>query len=245
MTPTEINAQTTAAAEMWRLNDLRIRAEAAKMKSWQIKQSLVSATLGIVLTALSYGIAYLVGWDVQFSWLDASAVSLSYACTWLCVVQSRLNYLPGIISVALYSYIFWDMGFVALAIFNLYLVGSLIYGWFRWGQDSKPKLVTSLQFDRWTLGYVAIGLLIASVCLLVNQYFPGTFGTFDIAIAALSGIAQLLLDNKRLQTWHIWFVVNLLSMYAFYYAGMYIVLLQYVMFTMNALIGYSSWKRSM
>jgi nicotinamide mononucleotide transporter len=245
MTPAEINAQSLAAAEMWRLNDLRIRAEAARMKSWQINQSLIAAALGVVLTALSYGIAYMVGWDVQFSWLDALAVGTSYACTWLCVVQSRFNYPVGIVSVALYSYIFWAAGFVALAAFNLYLVGSLIYGWFRWGRDSKPKLVTSLRFDRWTLGYVAIGLAVAGVCMLINMLAPGTFGTLDIALAALSGVAQLLLDNKRLQTWAVWLVVNLLSMYAFYYAGMYIVLLQYVFFTANTLVGYISWKRSM
>lgn len=80
--------------------------------------------------------------------------------------------------------------------------------------------------------------------MLINMLAPGTFGTIDIALAALSGVAQLLLDNKRLQTWAVWLVVNILSMYAFYYAGMYIVLLQYVFFTANTLVGYISWKRS-
>ena len=244
MTPAEINAQSLAAAEMWRLNDLRIRAEAAKMKSWQINQSIVAAMLGVVLTALSYGIAYMVGWDVQFSWLDALAVGTSYACTWLCVVQSRLNYPVGIVSVALYSYIFWAAGFTALATFNLYLVGSLIYGWFKWRKDSKPLLVSSLGFDRWTLGYIAIGMAIATSAVLINLLFPGTFSTLDITITALSGVAHLLLDNKRIQTWAVWLVVNILSMYAFYYAGMYLILLQYVFFTINTFLGYTSWKRT-
>jgi nicotinamide mononucleotide transporter len=121
----------------------------------------------------------------------------------------------------------------------------LLYGWFRWRSDSKPRLVTSLSFDRWSLGYIAIGATIAGICLLVNLYAPGTFGTFDIAITALSGVAQLLLDNKRLQTWVVWLAVNILSMWAFYYAGMYIILLQYIFFTMNVFVGWISWKRSM
>jgi len=241
----DYDAESRAAAQVWKLNDLRIRAEAAKMRRWQITQSLVSIVLGIVLTALSYAVAHLAGWDVQFNWLDALAVGTSYSCTWLCVVQSRLNYLIGAVSVALYSLLFWQAGFIALAAFNLYLVGSLLYGWFRWGKDSQPRRVRNLQFDRWTLGYIAIGLALASACVLVNQWFPGTFATTDIVITALSGMAQTMLDNKRLQNWHVWFVVNILSMYAFYNAGMYIVLLQYVMFTINTLIGYISWKRSM
>ena len=241
----DYDAETRAAAEMWRLNDLRNRAERSKMRRWQITQSLVSAGIGIALTAISYLVAYMAGWDVQFNWLDATAVATSYSCTWLCVVQSRLNYLIGAISVALYSLLFWQAGFTALAAFNLYLVGSLIYGWFRWGRDSKPRRVRSLQFDRWTIGYAAIGISIAGACVLVNQIVPGTFAMTDIVITALSGMAQTMLDNKRLQNWHVWFVVNILSMYAFYHAGMYIVLLQYVMFTVNTLIGYISWKRSM
>lgn len=245
MTPVEIAEQTRMTGEMWRLNDLRIRSEKATMKRWQIKQSLVSAALGVVLTALSYAVAYLMQWDVTFSWLDATAVATSYSCTWLCVVQSRLNYLIGAVSVALYSALFFRDGYNALAAFNLYMVGSLIYGYFRWGRDSKPRLVTSLQLDRWTLIYVAIGFAIAGACMLVNQYFPGTFSTMDITITALSGVAQALLDNKRLQNWSIWLIVNILSMYTFYYAGMYIVLLQYVMFTVNTGLGYVSWKRSM
>lgn len=215
------------------------------IRRWQITQSLVSAVLGIVLTAISYGVAYLAGWDVQFNWLDATAVATSYSCTWLCVVQSRLNYLVGAVSVALYSALFYRDGFSALAAFNLYMTGSLLYGWFRWGRDSSPRLVTSLKFDRWTLGYVCIGIAIAADCMLVNYFIPGTFAPMDITITALSGVAQALLDNKRLQNWHVWLVVNLLSMWAFYHAGMFIVLLQYVLFTVNTLIGYISWKRSM
>ena len=222
------------------------------IRSWQITQAMVATVLGVVLTAISYAVAYLVGWDVQFAWLDATAVATSYACTWLCVVQSRLNYLVGAVSVALYSYLFWLANYNALALFNLYLVGSLVYGWFRWGRDSQPRRVRSLQLDRWSLGYLAIGLSIASVCSLINLYFPETFRPIDIWITALSGMAQMMLDNKRLQTWHVWFVVNIISMYSFYQdaslnnqTGLYIVLLQYVLFTINVFIGYMSWKRSM
>lgn len=238
-------AEALAAAEMWRLNDLRNREAALKMRRWQVTQAAVAATLGVVLTALSYAVAYLMQWDVTFSWLDALAVGTSYACTWLCVVQSRLNYLIGAISVALYSVLFWYANLNALAIFNLYLVGSLIYGWFRWGRDSNPRRVRSLSFDRWTLGYAGIGGVIAAVCVVVNYWYPGTFAIMDIIITALSGMAQMMLDNKRLQTWYVWFVVNILSMYLFFQYGLYIVLLQYVMFTVNVFIGYVSWKRSM
>ena len=238
-------AEARASAEMWRLNDLRNREATAKMRRWQITQSVVAGILGVVLTALSYAVAYLMQWDVTFNWLDALAVGTSYACTWLCVVQSRLNYLIGAISVALYSALFLRDGYTALAAFNLYMVGSLLYGWFRWGRDSNPRRVRSLQFDRWTLGYVGIGVAISAACVLVNTYFPGTFATTDIVITALSGMAQTMLDNKRLQNWHVWLVVNILSMWAFYHSEMYIVLLQYVLFTANTLIGYVSWKRSM
>lgn len=215
------------------------------IRTWQITQVAIASLLGILLTCVSYLIAHLVQWDVTFSWLDATAVATSYACTWLCVAQSRLNYLFGIVSVALYSYLFWSANYNALALFKLYLVGSLTYGWFRWKKDSQPLLVRSLQLDRWSAAYAAIGLTIAACCIIVNSYFPDTFRPVDIWITALSGVAQAMLDNKRLQTWYVWFVVNIISMYTFYHDAMYIVLLQYVFFTVNVFIGAISWKRSM
>ena len=97
---------------------------------------LESILLAVLLTALSYGIGLVMGWIVTLNWLEVFAVFTSYSCTWLCTRQSRWNYPIGVVTTAAYSLLFYQWGMLALAIFNLYLVFSLIYGWCPWPSNS-------------------------------------------------------------------------------------------------------------
>lgn len=200
----------------------------------------------IFLTGLSYLIGLGTGWVTEVSWLEVAAVGTSYWCTLLCVVQTRWNYPIGIVTTALYSILFWQYELIALSIFNLYLTGSLIYGWFRWGPDENSRPVTDLPLSSWaTLGYLGAGILIALGYLLVYRYFSAPVLWVDVGVASLSGVAQLLLDNKRRQTWIIWGVVNIFSIWLFWQSALYLVMLQYLFFLGNTVFGWIMWSKNM
>ena len=110
-----------------------------------------SIFLALILTAMSYLIGIRMEWITELNWLEIFAVFTSYSCTWLCTKQSRWNYPVGIVTTAAYSVLFLQWGMLALSIFNLYLVGSLVYGWFRWGHDSNTRPVTNIE-PKWYAG---------------------------------------------------------------------------------------------
>jgi nicotinamide mononucleotide transporter len=159
---------------------------------------LESIVLAVILTALSYGVGLWMGWIVAINWLEVFAVFTSYSCIWLCTHQSRWNYPIGIITTATYSVLFYQWGMLALAVFNLYLVFSLIYGWFRWGSDDNTRPVTRIPLN-WYAGYGAIGLVILGLFLLANMLFnpAGLAGLnpIDVGLAVASGVAQLILSQ--------------------------------------------------
>ena len=132
----------------------------------------------------------------------------------------------------------------ALGIFNLYLVGSLIYGWFRWGSDSNTRPVTKL-FGNWLLGYGAFGIALILGYILVLSIFGGAITFIDISLAVFSGIAQLMLDNKKLETWIVWAGVDIVSIPYFLTQGLFLVAFQYVFFLANTVYGYIEWKKTM
>lgn len=212
------------------------------------KYILESIALAVVLTALSYGVGLWMGWIVALNWLEVFAVFTSYSCTWLCTRQSRWNYPIGIITTAAYSLLFYQWGLVALAVFNLYLVFSLIYGWFRWGSDDNTRPVSRIPL-KWYAGYGAVGLAIFGLFLLANMLFnpAGLAGLnpIDVGLAVASGVAQLMLDNKKLETWSVWMSVNIVSIPFFMSSGLYLVALQYVFFLGNCFIGLYQWKKTM
>lgn len=212
------------------------------------KYILESIALAIVLTALSYVVGLQAGWITELNWLEVFAVATSYSCTWLCTRQSRWNYPIGIVTTAAYSVLFYQWAMPALALFNLYLVFSLIYGWFRWGSDDNTRPVTRIPL-KWYTGYGAIGLVILALFLAANLMFNPTgiseLNPIDVGLAVASGIAQLMLDNKKLENWTLWAMIDIVSIPFFIHGGLTLVAFQYIFFLVNTVIGHVHWKRSM
>ena len=208
------------------------------MNIW-IKSSLIA----LVATSISYVIAILTGWTHwnSLNWLEVTAVYTSYICTFMCVHQTRWNYPIGVLTTLLYTILFYQWEMYAIGAFNLYLVFSLTYGWFRWGPDNQTRPVTKIE-GRWWLGYISIGLAIWFAISTISTYFQVPITNVEIIITVLSGVAQFMLDNKKIENWIFWIAVNLLSIWFYYQGGLYLVTIQYVFFLFNALYGYYKWK---
>lgn len=215
----------------------------------QSKQILLqSLGLALILTSFTYLVSVLVGWThpSQLNWLEMFAVFTSYSCTYMCVRQSRWNYPMGILTTFIYSWFYWTAEpepAKALAIFNLYLVFSLMFGYWRWGPDGNPRTVSRVE-SKWWIGYASLGLIIAALMWVALQ-FGAKISGLEIGIVILSGVAQFLLDNKKIETWAVWIVVNILSIYFYWTVGWYLVMFQYVFFLANAFWGRSEWRKSM
>lgn len=200
----------------------------------------VSLTYGTYLGALFFGA------DVSgLSLLEILAVFFSYVCVYLCVYETRWNYPIGILGVSFYSALFYTQEYYAVALFNLYLVFSQMYGWYRWRSDDDPTPVTTVQ-SWWWVGYALAGLGIFGLLCIVNSIFGVTISLLEIFIVVLSGVAQLLLDNKKLETWAFWAVVNVLSIYFFLTAEQPLIFaaVQYGFFLLNTVLGFLNWKLS-
>lgn len=207
------------------------------------KHVLEATGLGVVLTTLSYIVGLKMGWVADVSLLEAFAVFTSYVCTWLCVRQRRINYPIGAISTAAYVALFFQAGLVASALVNLYLTPLLVYGWFRWKRDavSKPVQHVSLKMLPVYLGF-ATAMLLGAMWITVAVGAPIILT--DSAILFGTILAQSLLDNKKLENWGVWLVMNVFAIYTYAKAGLALVAFQYVAFFINTFVGMVLWNRS-
>jgi len=205
-----------------------------------------SIVIGVVLTGLSYAVGIWFNWisTDHLGLLEPFAVFTSYACTWLCVKERRINYPLGIVSSAAYAYLFYKADLFASTALNLYLVPTLIYGWIRWRRDTVTRPVTMVS---WRMLPVYLGTSIIGYvgAVYVSQRFGGSVAWADSVILAGTVLAQLLLDNKKLETWMIWAMVNVFAIYTYGTSGLPLVAFQYVFFLFNTLIGWVNWKKSM
>lgn len=213
---------------------------------YTIAQISIGIVLGIVLTTISYAVALYAHWITTLDWLEISAVFTSYTCTYLCVVRSRWNYPFGFVSCILLSILFYNSGLFSSAALNAYLPFALLYGWMRWGKDSTRESlpVTYTPMRSWIV-YVIITGCVYIVIVGALTLLDATLPIADTAILVLSILAQVLLDNKRIETWAIWIVINCIGIWLYYTTGLYLVAFQFVFFLINAIWAAGVWYKAM
>lgn len=201
--------------------------------------------IGIVLTALSYIAGVLLGWInlASLNWLEVFAVFTSYGSTYLCVKERRINYPIGAISSAAYAVLFLQSHLFASAVLNAYLVPTLVYGWWRWRHDTHTRPISHVQLKMVPV-YIAIAGAGYAGAALISSKLGGTMAWTDSVILACTILAQFLLDNKKLENWGIWALVNVFAIYTYATTGLPLVAFQYVFFLANTVYGYIIWRNS-
>lgn len=211
------------------------------------KRDLIeSMSIGIVLTSISYIAALVFRWITaeSLNWLEVFAVFTSYSCTYLCVKERRINYPIGALSTAAYALLFYQSSLFASMVLNIYLVPTLVYGWIRWRADDNTRPVTHIRLTMLTV-YLAISLAGYGGAALISSRLGGAMAWTDSLILAGTILAQFLLDNKKLENWAVWALVNIFAIYTYASSGLALVAFQYVLFLANTIYGYIAWKRSM
>lgn len=214
------------------------------MSRVSLKQDIIeSAVVAVGLTALSYLVGLLAGWITSLNLLEMFAVATSYACTYLCVKERRINYPIGAISTAAYAVLFLQSSLMASAILNIYLTPSLIYGWLRWRNDAQTRPVSRVT-AKWAPVYLLVTVLGYVGAVLVSKAFGGAMAWTDSIVLAGSILAQFLLDNKKIENWAVWAIVNVFAIYTYASAGLALAAFQYVFFLLNTVYGYVVWQRN-
>lgn len=214
-----------------------------------------SIIIAIMLTTLYYSVAFGFGWIKEVNWVELVAILTSFSCTYMCNWQTRWNYPMGVITTVFYSWLFFQSPeTIALAIFNLYLVFSLAYGWFRWRDDNNTRPVSRMTVNDWLIHImlgVAVFALFIWVCVGVDMYLHEktlsqaieALSWIDVSLAAASGVAQFALDNKKLENWVIWLLVDIVSIPYFIHVGLYGAAFQYMFFGANTIWAFSLWLK--
>lgn len=175
---------------------------------------------------------------------EALAVFFSFACTWLCTRQVRFNYVLAVISTTLLSYTFWKANLYGSMALNLYLIPTVIYGWFIWGKDSTTKAVEHVKPKALVVYLLATAITWAGAYGIIT-YYGGRMVALDGWLLVGTVLAQYLLDRKKLENWIVWILVNIVSIYVYFENGLYLLTAQFAFFLANAVYAWFQWRKTM
>ena len=206
---------------------------------------LKAAGIGVGITALTYLVGLALGWFPDgVNWFEVAASTANYAATYLSIKQRRAFYLIGIGASLAYAVVYGSAGLLASAVLSAYLTLTLLYGFFRWGKDKTTRPVHNLE-ARWILVYISVTAFIWAGAFALVHLFGGNFAPWDAALLALTILAQLMLDQKVIQTWIVWTAVNVIGVVLYYQSGLYFAAVQQLVFGIANLWGFLAWRKTM
>ena len=172
---------------------------------------------------------------------------LGLAGVWLTLRQNIWCFPAGIVSVGIYSYIFFISRLYADSALQVVYVVLLMYGWYRWsrGLQDRPLPVTKLSgAERW-LAAATIAALTGIFYFVLKRFTDSDVPFADAITTGMSLVAQYLVAQKKIENWIIWIVADIIYVWLFIYKDLNFTSVLYFIFIILAIKGFIEWKRNL
>jgi nicotinamide mononucleotide transporter len=184
------------------------------------------------------------------NWVEVLAALVSFAYVILTIKEIIWLWLFGILSAALYAWVYGHAGIYAgMALQGYYAVIS-IYGWYHWTArgkepDTDEKLPVIRANGRLLIILIAIWILLWGVIGLLLKQFTDSTIPFSDAFTASGGIvATWMLARKILEQWLFWIIIDCVSIGIYFWQELYATTILFFVYSIMAVLGYRQWRKS-
>lgn len=199
----------------------------------------------LILTGVVVAVAGVMIRLGHASTLEGVSFVTGAACVWLTVRANIWNFPVGLLNTATFSVVFFEARlFGDAALQAVYFVLGLV-GWYLWlfGGERRTALrvVHASAVEKAVVAAAVIG---GTLVLWRTLHSVGGSASFwDAWTTCLSLGAQWLLTRKRLETWHLWILVDIVYVPLYVSRGLNLTALLYAVFLVMALMGLLHWRR--
>jgi nicotinamide mononucleotide transporter len=196
--------------------------------------------------------------------LEATGTLFGILSVYFSIKKNIWVYPTGIISTLIYVYILFNFGLLGDCMINVYYTAMSIYGWVLWAKNSKDNIHVEVSWATKREWVFAIFLFILSLALvtLIYYYKPYIDNTFsmqgtslglyhldwanwlDVLTTSIFLVGMWFMAKQRIENWIFWIIGDFICMPMMIFKGLGITSVQYLVFTIMAIIGYVNWKKS-
>jgi nicotinamide mononucleotide transporter len=177
--------------------------------------------------------------------LEIAANVFATASIWLAARNNVHLWWTGIVGCALFGALFLQTQLYADATLQAFFIATSLWGWRLWrhgngGAPTPVRRTSARTLVALTLAALAVTALSGSLL----KHWTDAYAPFvDSAVLAFSVVAQLLLMQRRIETWPAWLIVNTLSVPLFASRGLWLTATLYAVYWVNAWYGWWHWRR--
>ena len=184
----------------------------------------------------------------SFIYLELFAVIMNITSVVYAKQNNILVYPTGLIGTGIFVYILLNFSLLGDTIINAYFFSMSIYGWYFWSRKKDEVLINQVStINRNEIKYLFI-LAISSLIFIyfVYDYFDkwnNWTAYVDNVTTAIFFIAMWLMAKRKVESWIFWIIGDLITVPLYFYKGLTISSIQYIIFLILAVLGYVSWKK--
>lgn len=164
----------------------------------------------------------------------------------LCSQRKISFYFFGFIQLGTYMYLAWQQRFYGELIENVFYIITMLIGIVVWlkNYNTEEQIVESKRLsDR--LFYIICSTMVF-ICVLFGyymKYFTDNTQPFMDSFSTVPAfIAQTLLMLRYREQWIFWIIIDVVSIFMWMFADNWIMVIQFIFWTMNCIYGYRKWK---
>ena len=205
-------------------------------------------------------------------WLSNNYIEIFGAVTGIIYVLLEIRqtiwlWPVGIITSAVYIWVFFTSKIYADMSLQVYYLLISILGWYWWakgkglraqgaglnqdgenggkGEKEKEELqVTRLKLKTGLVLAVVFVILYIAMWLVLTRLTDSPVPVRDAFITSLSIIATWMLARKIYEHWYLWIVVNFVSAVLFLTRGLYPTVILYLVYGIMSFAGLVEWKKT-
>lgn len=179
--------------------------------------------------------------------LEAIAVSFGLFSVWLSKRNNVHVFSTGMISTAIFVYLLFVWNLIGDMMINAYYFIMSMYGILIWG--SKKGKENANPISRTTKKEQLICLIIffstIPFIVIIYHYFDkwtDWTAYVDTLTTAIFFTGMWLMAKRKIENWILWIIGDIISVPLYFYKGLTLTSIQYILFTIMAFYGYKAWK---
>jgi nicotinamide mononucleotide transporter len=182
--------------------------------------------------------------------LEVTAVFLGLVSVWYAKENKIAVYPTGMISTAIFVYLLWKWLLLGDMLINAYYFFMSAYGWYFWIQKKGEQSLHPIARISQQEIVISFGLFLFSIIGVyqVYQYFEmwiSWTAYIDTFTTAIFFVGMWLMARRKMEHWIFWIIGDIISVPLYFYKGLTLTSLQYIIFTFIAIYGYRAWKQEL
>ncbi len=187
---------------------------------------------------------------VAANWMEVLGLTSGILCVWLLIKENIWTFPIGLVYALITVLVVYNERLYSDVVLNLYYVVMNAFGWYFWlfggksrrSQDKLEVGTISLKQIGWMGSIMLVGTLIMG--WVFTNYSDADLAYPDSFTTVASFIAMYLAAKKYLESWYLWFVIDLAQVILYLVKGIELYAVLYLIYLMMAYFGWKAWKAS-